>query len=80
MNREWKMKKKSQGEIVFTKINLKLSEYKAVAGDLFKGKKTRTGNHKNTRVRMLHSEDRKLSEKTGEAINFIRHWKNRDHG
>lgn len=45
------MKKKSQGEIVFTKINLKLSGYKAVAGDLFKGKKTRTGNHKNTRVR-----------------------------
>lgn len=29
---------------------------------------------------MLHSEDRKLSEKTGEAINFISHWKNRDHG
>lgn len=42
---------KSQREIVVAEINVKLSGYKAVAGALFKGKKIRPGNDKNTRVR-----------------------------
>lgn len=70
---------KSQREIVVAEINLKLSGYKVVAGALFKGK-IRTGNGKNTRVRNVTFRRQEAGEKTGEAINFIRHWKDRDHG
>lgn len=44
-------RQKSQREIIVAEINVKLSGYKAVAGAPFKGKKIRTGNEKNTRMR-----------------------------